>query len=124
MESVQELIIRISPTICLPGGEQLAQCIYQMKEWLEKNHSPDKIRVMKDVYAPAAVQLNRSKDSIIKAVARAIDVCWMDGRNAELNKIIGTLLPLQPAPKEFMMYCAYYLVYKKAYHETKLPMLF
>lgn len=121
MENVQRLVTWISPTICLPGHGPLVHSIYQMRERIREGGFPEKISVTKEVYEPVAAQLDRSKDSVIKGVARAVNACWMDGQNPALNNIIGTRLRLKPTSKEFITYCAYYLAFGKPYHRPEEP---
>lgn len=121
MKSVEDLLSYISPSICLPGRQVFALSILRMRDLLLEDRSVDSIRIMKDVYGPVAEQTGKSRAAVSKAIDRAVEACWADGTNHKLGRVIGRMLPGKPFPKEFILYCAYYLAFGIPYHRGKSP---
>lgn len=124
MKKVLRLISEISPSIALPGVSSLAYAILFAEEIVAKCPPDDPIRIIDSVYSPAAAEVNKSLDAVIKSISRATRLCWMNGNNHRLNEIIGKKLPVKPTPKEFVLYCAYYIVYNKPCHNPDGPIIF
>ena len=76
-----------------------------------------------EIYAPVADQAGKSCPSVVKAIDRVADTFWMNGQNDNLNRIIGRELPVKPYPREFVLYCAYFMAYGEPYHKSA-PMIF
>lgn len=124
MEKIRQLISEISPSIVLSGSESLAYAILHAEKLIVTMPSMDPIRVVEHIYTPTALETGKPKATVIKALSRVTTICWMNGENEKLNRVIGTRLPMKPTPKEFILYCAYYLVYDKPYHRSGGPMPF
>ena len=56
-----------------------------------------------------AKQIKKGLEAAEKAIYRAVDCCWSEGKNEALNQVIGRTLPVKPRPGELIFYCAYYL---------------
>jgi len=119
MENGKELVATIGPTLCVGGSRPLAHCIDRACALLlDEDVALDEVNVTRTVYIPVAAELNKKLGTMERAVYRAIETCWMDGKNASLNQVIGRELPRKPTPKEFILYCAYYIVYGQSYHQA------
>ena len=118
MEQVMDLLAEISPSISLPGSESLAYAIFYAAKARQETPVPGAIHITKSVYSPAAEKTGKPQTAVIRAINRAANNCWMDGQNVRLNEIIGTTLPTRPKPREFILYCSYYLTYGKPYHKS------
>ena len=115
MDTVENLISKLSPTIFLPGRIPFISAIKRTMELLQIMQ-PDDISFTKDVYTYVARETNTSLTTAERAIYRAVDSCWMSGNNDNLHLIIGRTLPDKPTPREFILYCAYYLLHKTPYH--------
>lgn len=124
LKQAADLLARISPTIALPGREPLTYAIFCAVELFRQDPPPEVVRVTEMVYVPAAKMLGKDVSTIVKASARALKCCWMDGRNRQLNAIIGTELPACPSIKEFVLCCGYYLAFKIPYYKTMSSIMF
>lgn len=124
MEQIAALLAKISPTIALPGREPLAYAIFCAMQLFERTPPPETVRVTEMVYAPAARMLGKDVSTVVKASARALKCCWLDGRNQRLNAVIGAELPLCPTVKEFVLCCAYYLTFKVPYYKSMSSIMF
>lgn len=117
MEKVNLLVSRIAPSICFTGRRPFSLAIYHTWRMLSAC-SHDELLLTKDIYPVVARQLHRSLQATERSIYRAAAACWMDGRNQELNQIIGRTLPMKPKPSELILYCAYYLEYGVPYHQV------
>ena len=120
MQKVNHLVSHIAPSIRFTGCKQFTFAIYFTYQMF-RSDPLQQIRVTKDVYPSVASECNQSLKTAERAVYRAVEACWMDGKNQALNEIIGQLLPVKPAPAELMLYCAYYLTYGVPYHKVIGP---
>lgn len=119
MNEIENLVSRLSPTIFLPGRIPLMCAIQRTVELLQVMQ-PDDISFTKDVYSHVAQQTQTSLSTAERAIYRAVDSCWMNGNNENFNLIIGRQLLDKPAPREFILYCAYYLSFNTPYHNRAL----
>lgn len=120
MENGKELVAIIGPTLCVGGSKPLAHCIDKACVLLRNEDvAMDEVSVTHAVYIPVAAELEKKLGATERAVYRAVETCWMNGKNDHLNDVIGRVLPRKPTPKEFILYCAYYLVHKVPYHQIK-----
>jgi len=118
MVKIDDLISYISPSIRVPGGPVFGMAVLRTAALMTKGRDPDTIRMSAEVYGPVAEQTGKSVQSVIKSVDRVTDIFWRDGQNAGLNQVIGRELPVKPYPREFVLYCAYFLAYGKPYHKS------
>lgn len=119
MKSVEDLLSYISPSICLSGKQVFALSVLRMRDLLLERESVDSIWIIKDVYDPVAAQTGKSRAAVSKAIDRAVDACWANGTNRKLIRVIGRILPTKPFPREFILYCAYFLAFGNPYHKGK-----
>ena len=117
MKNVKDLINFISPGIVLPGRQPLTIAVTLAAELLEQENA-DEISFTQDIYSRVARQTGRTLPTTERAIYRAVDACWNHGKNANLNQIIGCELPVKPAPREFILYLAYYLFTDAPYHRS------
>ena len=107
------LIRYISPTICLPGEASIIQVVALAAEHLANG---EEVNVLRTVCAEAASELDMQLQAVTKAVQRAVDAIWMDGKNDRLHEIAGRILPTVTT-KELVLYCAHYLLTGEPYHK-------
>lgn len=119
MKSVEDLLSDISPSICMSGKQVFALSVLRMRDLLLEGRSVDSIWIIKDVYEPVAAQTGKSKAAVSKAIDRAVEACWANGTNHKLTQVIGRALPTKPFPREFILYCAYFLAFGSPYHKGK-----
>lgn len=128
MKTADELVDFISPSIRLAGRSQFVYSIKLTCDMLKENMPSEAIRITQNVYQPVAEKFHSKLEAAERAIYRAVESCWNDGKNENVHKIIGRKLPQKPSPKEFILYCAYYLFYGRPYHnaskEGKLPLVF
>ncbi|MDO5785651.1 MAG: sporulation initiation factor Spo0A C-terminal domain-containing protein, partial [Eubacteriales bacterium] len=110
------LVSHIAPSIQFTGCRQFTFAIYFTYK-MYQNDPFQGIHVTKDIYPSVANECEQSLTAAERAVYRAVETCWMDGKNQALNEIIGRLLPVKPSPAELILYCAYYLAYGTPYHQ-------
>ena len=127
MNDACALVSYLSPVIA-PGRQRpLACAIYRTGERM-RDHGTDDIHFTKEIYPHVADLLHRSNSTVERAIFRAVEDCWMDGGNAKLDGIIGRKLPLKPRPSVLILYCAFFLVFERPYHNAKdapgFPLLF
>ena len=111
-----QLVHYISPSILFSGKDAFVYAIEASFKTLDSTVGNEKILLTKWVYPEAGKKLGRSGKTASRAVYRAANYCWMDGRNRRLNEIIGFRLPRRPTPGEIVLYCAYYLKYGVPFH--------
>lgn len=124
LEQITSFLAEVSPTIALPGREPLTYAIFCAVQLFQRMPPPETVRVTEMVYTPAAEMLGKDVSTVVKASARALKCCWMDGKNQRLNAIIGAELPLCPSIKEFVLCCAYYIAFKTPYYKSMSPIMF
>lgn len=107
------LVRYISPTICLPGEASFIQVVALAAERLANGKD---MNVLRTICAEAAPELGMQLQAVTKAVQRAVDAIWMDGKNDRLHEIAGRILPTVTA-KELVLYCAHYLITGEPYHK-------
>ena len=108
MEKVRQLVSRIAPRARFPGQGAFTVAIFCYgKQFLGSEE--DGVRVTKELYPQVAKQIKKGLEAAEKAIYRAVDCCWSEGKNEALNQVIGRTLPVKPRPGELIFYCAYYL---------------
>ena len=90
MEKVRQLVSRIAPRARFPGQGAFTVAIFCYGKQVAK-------------------QIKKGLEAAEKAIYRAVDCCWSEGKNEALNQVIGRTLPVKPRPGELIFYCAYYL---------------
>lgn len=116
MEKVRKLVMSISPRAKFTGKKQFTLAIFYYREAasMEENR---RVYVTKEVYPQVAKGSGSNCVAASRAVCRAVEYCWMEGRNEALNRIIGRPLPEKPKPEELLCYCAYYLEKGRPYFQ-------
>jgi hypothetical protein len=115
LRNAKDLINFISPGIVLPGRVPLTMAVALVAQLLEQEQA-DEIHFTQDIYSRVARQTGRTLPTTERAIYRAVDACWNHGKNAHLNQVIGCELPVKPAPREFILYLAYFLFADAPYH--------
>ena len=67
------------------------------------------VQVTKELYPPVARELKKKPRTAQRAIYRAVECVWEEGKNEALNRVIGRALPVKPKPGELLFYCVYYL---------------
>lgn len=99
------------PPICLPGG-----CL--RSEWIPRTL---------DIYPIVAVWLQKKPGATGRAIERLAARCWDLGDRGRLSEIAGKNLREPPAPRDIMIYFAWYSHKGIPYFEAmkgKQPLLF
>jgi len=122
MRKAELIVDAISPTMQYCGKKELAIAIKKMAS-LASSSGFDTIQVTKDVYPAMKKARSASLNTAERALYRAVDLCWMNGNNEMLNRIIGKQLPCKPQPSLLIMYCAYFYIYDQAYHDAAPKMI-
>lgn len=117
MRKAELIVDAISPTMQYCGKKELTIAIKKMAQ-LASINGFDNIQVTKDVYPAMKKAHSASLNTAERALYRAIDLCWMNGNNEPLNRIIGKHLTYKPQPALLIMYCAYFYIYDQAYHDV------
>ena len=116
--SAENLISYISPSVRIPGGPAFPMAVQRTKELLLEGRNFDEIHMSAEIYTPIAQKTGKSRQTVSRSMERAADFFWMNGRNENLNRIIGRTLPVKPYPRELLLYCAYFLIHGEPYHKS------
>ena len=114
----EDLISYISPSIRIPGGPAFSMAVQMMEKLLQQGRGLDEIHMSAEIYTPIAQKTGKSRQTVSRSMERAADFFWMNGRNENLNRIIGRTLPAKPYPRELLLYCAYFLIHGEPYHKS------
>ena len=114
MEKVRALVASSAPRAAFPGQGLLTLAIFYYRE-VSAIDEDSRIFVTKEVYPQVSERVGCKLEAVEKAIYRAVEFCWSEGRNERLNHVIGRRLPVKPSSSEILLYCSYFLVKGKPY---------
>ena len=126
MQDIRQLVAYIAPRARFSGRRAFTVALACYMEHFAAVEEDDEVQVTKELYPPVARELKKKPRTAQRAIYRAVECIWEEGKNEALNRVIDFLfdeagavriaarhdpraLPVKPKPGELLFYCVYYL---------------
>ena len=109
MQDIRQLVAYIAPRARFSGRRAFTVALACYMEHFAAVEEDDEVQVTKELYPPVARELKKKPRTAQRAISRAVECIWEEGKNEALNRVIGRALPVKPKPGELLFYCVYYL---------------
>ena len=109
MQDIRQLVAYIAPRARFSGRRAFTVALACYMEHFAAVEEDDEVQVTKELYPPVARELKKKPRTAQRAIYRAVECVWEEGKNEALNRVIGRALPVKLKPGELLFYCVYYL---------------
>ncbi len=114
MQDIRQLVAYIAPWARFSGRRAFTVALACYMEHFAAVEEDDEVQVTevqvtKELYPPVARELKKKPRTAQRAIYRAVECIWEEGKNEALNRVIDRALPVKPKPGELLFYCVYYL---------------
>lgn len=114
MQDIRQLVAYIAPRARFSGRRAFTVALACYMEHFAAVEEDDEVQVTevqvtKELYPLVAKELKKKPRTAQRAIYRAVECVWEEGKNEALNRVIGRALPVKPKPGELLFYCVYYL---------------
>lgn len=103
------MVAYIAPRARFSGRRAFTVALACYMEHFAAVEEDDEVQVTKELYPLVARELKKKPRTAQRAIYRAVECVWEEGKNEALNRVIGRALPVKPKPGELLFYCVYYL---------------
>ena len=114
MQDIRQLVAYIAPRARFSGRRAFTVALACYMEHFAAVEEDDEVQVTevqvtKELYPLVAKELKKKPRTAQRAIYRAVECVWEEGKNEALNRVIDRALPVKPKPGELLFYCVYYL---------------